>query len=120
MTALESITAALGANSGVTALLADRIMPKQGAQDSPFPYALLDTPQTKIVNHLTGFGGLDICEVSVEVWANSYTEAAAIALTCRRALEAAGFLCTGQTSGVVDNSVTPPEFCEGWMFQAFQ
>lgn len=119
-TALESVRAALVDDAGVTAALADRIFPKQAAQDEFFPFAVLDTSHVKITNTLGGWGGLDICEVSVEVWANSYTDAAAFALLCRRALEAVGFLCTGPATSFVDNNVSPPEFCEGWIIQAFQ
>jgi hypothetical protein len=119
-TALESVHAALGASSNVVAVLGDRIEPKQAAQNETFPYALLDTSHTHIFNTLGGYGGLDICEVNVEVWANTYTDAVAIALTCRRALEAAGFICVGQTPSVADNDVSPPEFCEGWIVQASQ
>lgn len=119
-TALESVRAALIANSSVTTAIGTRLFPKQANQDIPFPYAVLDTEHTKVTNTLTGWAGLDICEVSVEIWANSYTDATAFALTCRRSLEADGFLCTGPTAGVADNSVSPPEFCEGWIFQAFQ
>lgn len=119
-TALESVRAALIADSSVAAAIGTRIFPKQANQDTAFPYALLDTEHVKIENTLGGWASLDICDVSVEVWANSYTDAAAFALTCRRALEAVGFLCAGPTAPVVDNSISPPEFCEGWIFQAFQ
>lgn len=119
-TALESVRAALVADPTVTARLSTRISPKQAPQNQQLPYAVLATTHTKIVNHLLGFGGLDICEVMLEVWAATFTDAAAIALVGRRALEAAGFLCLEQTPDLVDNEISPPEFCSGWVFQAFQ
>lgn len=119
-TALETVRIALVADAGVAALLADRIEPMQANQNETFPYALLDTTHTKVFNGLSGFTGVDICEVSLYVWANTYTDATAIALTCRRALEAVGFLCVGPTPDLADNEVSPPEFCAGWIFQAYQ
>lgn len=120
MTALESVRAALVADATVSAALDVRITPVVAPQNQPTPYAVLDVPHVKIVNHLGGFGGLDICEVSVQVWAQSFTASAATALACRRALEAAGFLCLEQMPDLKDDDIAPPEFGSGWVFQAFQ
>lgn len=120
MTALESVRAALVADSGVTDALAQAIYPLQAPQGQAVPYAILDTTHTHTFNALGGFAGLDLCQVALEVWSGSFTDAAAIALTCRRALEAAGFLCVDQVPDLVDDDVSPNEFRSGWVFQASQ
>lgn len=119
-TALESVHAALVADGNVTAALAGRITPVVAPQNQATPYAVLDTTHTHVFNNLGGFAGLDICEVAVEVWAQSFTDAAANALICRRALEAVGFLCLDQLPDQVDDEISPQEFGAGWLFQASQ
>lgn len=120
MTALESIRAALVADAGITAALADRITPINAADGSVFPYATLDTDHVAPQNALGGFAGLDICAVMLEVWAETFTDADAIAFSCRRVLEAAGFQCTGDSQSLRDASFTPGAFMSGWVFRAFQ
>ena len=80
----------LVAASAVTALVpAARITPLIRPQSITVPAITLQRVSLVPQNHLRGDGGLDDNSVQLDVWADSYVSARAIADACRTAL--AGF-----------------------------
>lgn len=119
-TALEKVFQTLTADSAVTALVGQNIEPLEVTPGTAPPYIVTDTVVTRPFNHLGGWAGLDLCEVSVEAWATSYTAAKAVADQCRKTLEAAGFTCLRQLDDTADNDISPGLESSGYVFHVFQ
>ncbi len=85
----------LVAASVVTALVpAERITPLVRPQSITTPAITLQRISLVPQNHLRGDGDLDSNVVQLDVWAESYVSARAIADACRTALQTAGHVLT--------------------------
>jgi hypothetical protein len=89
----KAIADALAGDAGVTALVSDRISPVLKSQGQVLPAVTVTSVSSTPENALGGYDGLDTVRVQVSAWAATYIEAVALAMACRTALQAAGFLC---------------------------
>lgn len=120
MTAVETIVATLKADVTVTGLLADRISPLRGFQDEVFPYAIITEVSNTPENTLSGFAGIDHCEVQVDVWDTTFDGADTAARTCRSTLQSAGYICLSKVGDSSDDQLDPALTRVGFTFQVWQ
>lgn len=117
MTAIQDIRDALVA---AATAVGNRVSPLRTFQDQTFPYAVLNEVSEIPQNHLTGFAGLDLCEVSVDFWDRTFKGADDVARVGRAALESAGFQCTSRVTDFFDGQLDPGAFRVGYIFRVWQ
>ena len=88
--ALKTVRDVLVADGSVTALVGQRVSPVTRAQDTTLPCVVLTLVGLAPMNHLNGAPNLDANRVQVDVFAETYTSARAVADACRTSLETAG------------------------------
>ena len=88
--AIQTVRNILVAAGGVTALVDQRISPTIRAQDESLPAVVLTLVSAVPQNHLNGAPTLDANRVQLDAFAETYTDARAVATACRTALEAGG------------------------------
>ena len=104
---LETMRNVLIAAAPVTAIVGDRVSYVTRSQSLAAPAVLLTVVSTVPQNQLAGAPTLDQSRVQLDVYADSYTQARALATACRNALEAAGYV----TESEIDNfEPDVPEF----------
>lgn len=100
--------------------VATRVSPIRTYQGQDYPYAILVETSEQPQNSLSGYAGLDLCEVQVEVWDKTFQGADDGARACRTAIEAAGYVCTGRVGDFFDGQLDPGSFRIGYTFQVWQ
>ena len=119
MTEFNLVHDALVNDSATAALLGDRVRPVQTVQEDPLPYAVLSLVDVQPANSLSGFAGLDMSEMQVDVWASSMLDADTIARTARRALEAQGYTCVRHITDFFDAQLDPGIYRTGFVIRLF-
>lgn len=119
MSALSETVAVLLADAGVQAKVSDRVYPLQAGQDQTTPYVIVTETVTDPQNHLLGPSGLDRCEVDVNCWARTFSDAEDVAAACRTAMESAGHLCIGRITDFFDGTLDPSFFRSGRIYQVW-
>ena len=87
---IQTVRAILLADPTTQSLVGDKIGPKDAMIDQQPPYIVLAVQASEPFNSLSGFAGLNRSEIEATTWALSYSQAVAIALAARAAIEAAG------------------------------
>jgi hypothetical protein len=88
--AVKTVRDILVADVSVTALVGQRISPTTRAQDTTLPCVVLSLISVVPTNHLNGAPTLDANRVQLDVFAETYASARAVADACRASLETAG------------------------------
>lgn len=101
-------------------VVGSRVSPLRAFQGASYPYAVINETSEQPQNHLTGYGGLDLCEVQVDFWDSTFLGADTAAREGRSAMEAAGYLCLSRVSDLFDGTLDPGSFRVGYVFQVWQ
>ena len=100
MSLKDAMIAELRADTGVAALVDERVFKKVAPQGKPLPYITVQRISNSHVHHLTAASGLADARVQVSCWDTSDSGAEALAEAVREALD--GF--TQDTLGSGDNT----------------
>jgi hypothetical protein len=92
------------ADSGVTAIVEDRVSPLIRAQDESLPCVTLSTVDVVPANCMADVPTLDTNRVQVDSWDTTYEGVLTLATACRAALEAAGHTMEGQFSKALNRT----------------
>ena len=82
----NSVYSLLLGNSGVTALVSDRIYPLRAPQDTAKPYVVFFVVSSEHDRHLHGPSGVVEKRIQVDAYADTYEAAHAVSEAIRRAL----------------------------------
>lgn len=102
MTIGETIFSTLTADSGVTAIVSNRVYPVVIPQKGTLPAITYQRVSGRRENGISGAGELVAVRVQVDCWAESYSSVRALADAASAALIAAGFLPVGDRDGFED------------------
>jgi hypothetical protein len=89
----------LAASGAVSAIAGARIGPIRRSQDTLLPAVTITRTDVNPVNGLSGSHNLDEERMQVDVWAETYAEAVALASACRSAMQAASHVYQGEFDG---------------------
>jgi hypothetical protein len=97
----KAIYSLLSNAAGLTALVSTRIFPDMATQTSAYPFVVYSIEGQQPSDTKDGVSGLDIVQVAVMIYANTYTSAQDIGAQVRAALDRK----SGSHGGVVIQSI---------------
>jgi hypothetical protein len=96
---LKLVADLLAASGAVTAIAGTRIGPLKRTQDTLLPAITLIRSDVNPITGLSGSHNLDEERIQVDIWAETYAEADALARACRTAMQAATHVYQGEFDG---------------------
>jgi hypothetical protein len=117
VTALEALRAVIVA---AATSVGDRVSPDRTYQGDSYPYAIITELSNDPLTALSGWAGIDHCEVEVSVYGQTFDDADSGARACRTALEAAGYVCLRKNGDQSDTQIDPALSRVGFVFDVWQ